>query len=155
YRRWLEWHSLVSVLRTPTVGVLVLTFFLATFAFGSLESTLALVNALLLTGNVERRPLSPEELRGTLRTILPVLAMVGVVLRLAQGLGSRRLVPRVGEVPFLRAGVALMALGLGAAAGLLLILQPGKAETPILVVALAVMTVAVVGFAFLTPSVQA
>src|SRR5262245_8748068 len=49
-RRIFDTSGTLRVLRTPQVGILVLTFFLATFAFGGLESTLALVNRLLLTG---------------------------------------------------------------------------------------------------------
>src|SRR5579871_5031171 len=41
-RRWFDTRAFLDVLRTPALGVLVITFFLATFAFGSLESTLAL-----------------------------------------------------------------------------------------------------------------
>jgi MFS family permease len=112
------------------------------------------VSALLLTGTAER-PDTTEDLRKTLQSILPIFAYVGVVLMLAQGLIYRRLVRRVGEVHFLRAGVALMAFGLAAAALLLALLPDQVVSWPVLGVALTIMTVAVMGFAFLTPSVQA
>src|SRR5438445_78171 len=68
-RGWLNIARLVEVLRMPSVGVLVATFFLATFAFGSLESTLALANKLLLTGSVEEtRTITREALRTTERS---------------------------------------------------------------------------------------
>src|SRR5207302_1956583 len=66
-RGWLNFHSLATVLRTPSVGVLVVTFFIATFAFGSLESTLALVNKLLMTGAVEQSE-AAQVTREALRT---------------------------------------------------------------------------------------
>jgi MFS family permease len=156
-RRWLDWDGLRNVLRTPSVGILVVTFFLATFAFGSLESTLALVNKLLLTGSVERRlEVSRELLKTTERKNFLVFAYVGLVLMLAQGLIYRRLVGRVGEFRFLRAGLLLMALGLAGAVVILQVLTPGQpAGNGLLASALGVMTVAVLGFAFLTPSVQA
>src|SRR5437660_1638286 len=40
-RRWIDLGGLQAALRTPSVAILIFTFFLATFAFGSLESTLA------------------------------------------------------------------------------------------------------------------
>ncbi len=155
-RGWLNVHALAEVLRMPSVGILVLTFFLATFAFGSLESTLALVNKLLLTGTVEKGLGVPsrEELR-TERNNFLVFAYVGLVLMLIQGFVYRRFVQRVGEVRFLQVGIALMALGLGGAVGVLHLRGPLEDSDLLLPVALGVMTVAVIGFAFLTPSVQA
>jgi hypothetical protein len=144
------------VLRTPTVGVLVVSFFMATFAFGSLESTLAFVNKLLLTGNVERNEaITREALKTTERKNFLVFAYVGAVLLLVQGYFYRKFVRRVGEVRFMRWGVLLMAVGLAGALSVLLIrgsLEPGSVS---LAVGLPVMTIAVIGFAFMTPSVQA
>jgi MFS family permease len=155
-RGWLSVARLVEVLRMPSVGVLVATFFLATFAFGSLESTLALVNKLLLTGSVEEtRAITREALRTTERSNFLVFAYVGLVLMLVQGLIYRRLVQSVGEVRFLRLGLVLMAVGLAGAAEVLEH-RVRLAEAGLLLpVALGDMTVAVMGFAFLTPSVQA
>jgi MFS family permease len=151
-RGWLNWHSLAQVLRTPSVGLLVVTFFLATFAFGSLESTLALANKLLLTGTVDEASRF-EITRETMGKNFLVFAYVGLVLVLIQGLVYRRFVRRIGEVRFMQWGIGLMAVGLfGAVAVLLWRTEMGGLLLP---VALAVMTVAVVGFAFLTPSVQA
>ena len=48
-REWIRFGATREVLRMPIVGALVLTFFLATLAFGSLESTLALINQFLLS----------------------------------------------------------------------------------------------------------
>ncbi len=156
-RGWLSFRSLAEVLRMPSVGMLVATFFLATFAFGSLESTLALVNKLLLTGSVEESARVPtrEKLLATEQNNFLVFAYVGLILMLVQGLIYRRLVQRVGEVRFLQLGLALMTLGLGGAVGVLFYRGSLEASGLLLPVALGVMTVAVTGFAFLTPSVQA
>ncbi len=158
-RGWLNVARLWSVLRMPSVGMLVATFFLATFAFGSLESTLSLVSKYLLTGRVEAAEvMTREELRGgergTDQAIFLVFAYVGLVLMLIQGLVYRRLVSRVGEVRFLQMGLLLMTLGLaGGVAGLEFRVQLTEAGL-LMPAALATMTVAVVGFAFLTPSIQ-
>jgi MFS family permease len=155
-RGWLNFHSLANVLRTPSVGLLVVVFFIATFAFGSLESTLALANKFLLTGVVEevRADITREALRTTERSNFLVFAYVGVVLMVVQGLVYRKLVHRVGEVPFMWLGIALMALGLGSAAAVLEWRESLEGSGSLLLVALGIMTIAVTGFAFLTPSVQ-
>jgi MFS family permease len=152
-RRFFDWLGFRNVLATPTVGLLVLAFFLATFAFGSLESTLALVNKLLLTGAVEHRELSLTQLKKSEGSNFLVFAYVGLVLVIVQ-LIYRRLVSRVGEVRFLRSGVLLMALGLAGAVIVLLIRESFTPGWGSLAIGLPVMTLAVVGFAFMTPSVQ-
>jgi len=152
-RRWFDIQGLRTALKSPTVGLLILTFFLATLGFGSLESTLSLANKSLLLGHDETRELTREAARTTDRTNFLVFAYVGFVLMLIQGLIYRRLVPRVGEVRFMRLGTALMGLGMAGAVGVLLV--RADLERAILYgVALAVMTIAVIGFAFLTPSIQ-
>lgn len=159
HRRWLDWGGLRRALRMPAVGVLILTFFLATFAFGGLESTLALVNRLLLTGTAKRATeLTSEALKTSEveKKNFLVFAYVGFILMLVQGVIYRRLVQRVGEVRFMRLGLALMVLGLLGGVGVLLAVeQQGASQTTLLVCALVVFTVAVAGYAFLTPSVQA
>jgi MFS family permease len=152
-RRWFDPQSLRTALQSPSVSLLILTFFLATLAFGFLESTLSLVNKFLLLGHDVTRELTREAARTTDRYNFLVFAYVGFVLMLIQGLIYRRLVPRVGEVPFMRLGAALMALGMAGAVGVLLI-RTELDRTTLLGVALADMTLAVAGFAFLTPSVQ-
>jgi MFS family permease len=157
-RRLFDRHGFLRVLRTPTVGLLVLSFFLATFAFGSLESTLAFVNKLLLTGQVERHEsITREAMRTTERKNFLVFAYIGLVLLVMQGYFYRKFVRRVGEVHFLRWGVLLMAIGLAGAVTLLIIFDRGILEPggTCFVFGLPTMTVAVVGFALMTPSVQA
>jgi DHA1 family tetracycline resistance protein-like MFS transporter len=155
-RRLLDWRGLQNTLQTPTVGILVLTFFLATFAFGSLESTLSLVNRLLLYGEQDLQvDVTAEAMRSMESKNFLIFAYIGLVLMLAQGLLYRRLVKRVGEVAFLRAGTVFMALGLVGATVILLVRHDVEARTALLWPALGVMTLAVLGFACLTPSVQA
>ena len=102
---------------SPTVfGLcLALTFFLATFAFGSLESTLALMNQVLLSaGEVVRMDqMSDEQLKEIVKKSSLIFAYVGSVLMLIQGFVYRRFINRIGEMSFLRAGVILMLVGLG------------------------------------------
>jgi MFS family permease len=166
-RRWFDPQGLRTALSTPTVGLLILTFFLATLAFGSLESTLALINKWLLTGETTLHvKLTRAAARTTERSNFLVFAYVGFILMLTQGLVYRRFVQRVGEVRFMRAGTAFMALGLAGAVGVLMgrpwleaTSDPSSATTSgrglLLAIALLDMTVAVIGFALLTPSVQA
>src|SRR5207248_1766428 len=68
----------------------------------------------------------------------------------------RRLVQRVGEVWFMRAGLVLMTVGLlGGVAILLAVDQQAAGRDVLFFCAMGVFTLAVTGFAFLTPSVQA
>ena len=155
-RRWFDWSGFRTAWAMPTVRSLVVIFFLATFAFGGLESTLALVNKYLLTGEVERDVrINREALRTVERNNFLIFAYIGLVLMIVQGFIYRRLVRKVGEVPFLKIGCALMAAGLLGGVAVLLA-QPHFENTTVLIVsALAIFTVAVTGFAFLTPSAQA
>jgi DHA1 family tetracycline resistance protein-like MFS transporter len=137
------------------VGTLILTFFLATFAFGGLESTLALANKLLLNPQADlHEELTIESAKTTEQKNFLVFAYVGFVLVLAN-MGYRRLVKRKIEVTFLRIGSLLMGVGLAGAVGILLIRNPEETSSSIFVLALLTMTLAVIGFACVTPSVQA
>jgi MFS family permease len=144
-RGWLNLSGLRLALHTPTVGLLILTFFLATLAFASFEPTLA-----LLTQDVLRY--------GDLGNFL-VFTYVGFVLMLAQG-GLYQMLARRGtrETSFMTSGAVLMALGLGGlgVASYVASRSASAADpAPLLAGVLAAVTVAVVGFAFVTPSVQA
>jgi MFS family permease len=155
-RRWVfDWEGLRAAWRMPSVGLLILIFFLATFAFGSLESTLALVNKLLLQPLADlHEELTTEAAKTTEKKNFLVFAYVGFVLVLAN-MGYRRLVkPRL-EVKFLRIGSIFM--GLGLAGGVLILLLRDREQTSgsILALAFLAMTLAVIGFACITPSVQA
>jgi MFS family permease len=158
-RHWLRLGVTLEVLRMPVVGALVLTFFMATLAFGSLESTLALMNQFLLSaGEVKRMDqLTDEQLEQIIRKSSLIFAYVGFILMLVQGLIYRRFVNRVGEVRFMQVGVALMLVGLGGViATLLAVAQSFLAgEGVVIPVALLILAVLVTGFALMTPSVQA
>jgi MFS family permease len=154
-RHWIRFGATIEVLRMRVVGALVLTFFLATLAFGSLESTLALMNQFLLSAGEVLRPdlMSDEQLTAIIRKSCLIFAYVGLVLMLVQGFVYRRFVNRVGEMPFLRAGVVLMLLGLVAVIATLLAVSGGSSG--VIPVALVILAVLVSGFALMTPSVQA
>lgn len=124
--------AVAEVLRTPAIGALVLAFFLATFAFVNFETTLAKLNAVL-----------------GLTPVLNLLTFtyVGVVLIIAQLAVYRPLAKRVPERTFLLIGTAAMAVGL---AGLGFV-AAGVSETTGFAASL---TLTVVGYSFLNPSVQ-
>ena len=134
-----------SVLMMPTVGALVLTYFLSIFAFANFEATLAL--------------LTKEAFGMADNDNFLVFAFIGVVLMFAGGL-YRPLAQRLPETRLLTAGVFLMILGLG---GLGVIAWLVHAWLPTHASGLGVLratfysasAVAVVGFAFVNPSVSA
>ncbi|GIW78822.1 MAG: tetracycline resistance MFS efflux pump [Gemmatales bacterium] len=155
-KRWLDWQNLLVTLKTPSVGLLVMIFFLATWSFGSLESTLALVNKVILNPDADLHvELTKEAARSTERYNFLIFAYVGMVLMLIQGFVYRRFVRRLGEIRFLRAGIVLLWLGFTSAVSVLLVRQSLADSGWLIPSALAAMTVAVVGFAFITPSVHA
>jgi MFS transporter, DHA1 family, tetracycline resistance protein len=135
-RGWLDVRGLSSTLRTPTVGVLVLTFFLATFGFAAFEGTLALLT---------------QELGYDERENFWIFAYVGFVLLLTQGFLYRRLVKKYHEVPLMRLGVAFMFIGLSGLAAVAMAGDSGLRVTMFFIA----LAAGVVGFAFLTPSAQA
>jgi MFS family permease len=144
-RGWLNLSGLRLALDTPTVGLLILTFFLATLAFASFEPTLALF--------------TQDTLHYQERGNFIVFAYVGFVLMMAQG-GLYQMLARRGlpETSFMLSGAVLMALGLGSLGGTSYL--GGRPDAPvgeglILAAALVAVAVAVIGFAFVTPSVQA
>jgi MFS family permease len=158
-RHWLKFGATLEALRLPVVGILIITFFLATLAFGSLESTLALMNQVLLSAGtvVPMDQMSDEQLEEIIRKSSLIFAYVGLVLMLVQGFIYRRFVTRVGEIRFLRLGVLLMLLGLGGVIATVLAVAGGNLAGPSVVipVALGILAILVTGFALMTPSVQA
>src|SRR5205807_3680372 len=90
-RGWLNLSGLRLALNTPTVGLLILTFFLSTLAFASFEPTLALLTQDVLHYNDEQN--------------MWVFAYVGLVLVIAQG-GLYQMLARRGmsEIAFMLAG---------------------------------------------------
>ncbi|HMF10901.1 MAG TPA: MFS transporter, partial [Gemmataceae bacterium] len=99
-RDWLDWRGLQNALRMPVVGLLIVIFFLATFAFANFEATLSLV--------------TKEAFNITDDDNYWIFAFVGFVLMIAQGLIYRRLAMRVKETAFMKVGLVLMIVGLAA-----------------------------------------
>lgn len=154
-RRWFDWRTTRNVLSQPALAPVVLIFFLATLGFGGFEPTLAL--------------LIKDSLHLDEQNSFLVFAYVGLVLVLTQGFLYRRLANRLSEVTFMAMGISLMALGLVMLGGVTWMgaeytdqLGPKWTATEhpqefrlLLAFMLASMTLAVIGFAFLTPSAQA
>ena len=141
-RRWLHLHGWRVALASPAIAPVVITFFLATLGFGSFETTLSLIN---------RDALQLEDKYNFL-----LFAYVGFVLMLTQGLLYRRLANRLSETTFMLIGLILMGVGVGSLTGVnwtgITHMLPFE---PLLAWMMASMTLAVIGFAFLTPSAQA
>lgn len=129
---WLDVSSLRHAVARPSIGMVLATMFLTTFAFAQFESTLSLLTQKL--GLAERHNFY-------------LFAYVGLVLTIAQGLIVRRLVPKVGEFRMALAGTLLMT------AGLALIGVSARQDSNLLLYC--VLPVSVVGFSAVTPSLQA
>jgi MFS family permease len=143
HRRGLDLRGLRAALKVPKVGALIVIFFLSTLAFANFEPTLALLTT---TGGLR---LSDQ------KNFL-LFAYVGLVLALAQGGLYRPLAKRYSEVTFIWLGAILMAFGLSAL-GIVAAFSEAPTENRgmLLTALLAILAVAVTGFAFVTPSVQA
>ncbi|HEY1189771.1 MAG TPA: MFS transporter, partial [Gemmata sp.] len=136
----------VEVLKMPTVGALVLIYFLAIFAFANFEATLALLTKEAL------------EMKDDRDNFL-VFAAVGAVLTFAGG-AYRPMVKRHPEEKLLRAGVGLMVAGLTGVGGVALAAHAWKADGTVSLAQLKIgfyvaISVSVIGFAFVNPSVSA
>ncbi|HLW66284.1 MAG TPA: MFS transporter [Gemmataceae bacterium] len=159
-RHWLKFGSLLQALRTPAIGALIITFFLATVAFGSLESTLALVNQFLFSGGgkvLKILEMTAEQRDEIFRKSSLIFAYVGFTLLLVQGFFYRRFVRKIGEVRFMRAGTLLMVCGLCGVIAMMVFLSQGQFGSlgHALALAMVILAVLVTGFALMTPSVQA
>jgi hypothetical protein len=130
-RHWLDVSSLKQAVSRPVIGLVLLTIFLTTVAFGQFETTLSLLTKRL--GLPDRKNYL-------------VFAYIGFVLALSQGMIVRRLLPRVGELLMSRAGTLLMTMGL--------VLIGIAAQTQSKTMLYAVIPIAVIGFSAVTPSLQ-
>jgi MFS transporter, DHA1 family, tetracycline resistance protein len=134
----------LEVLRMPDLGPLVLIYFLAIFGFANFEATLAMFTKAVF-GYDDRQNFL-------------VFAAVGAVLMVAQGGLYRPLVGRWKEGRMMAVGILLMLMGLSVigivAAGALFLndMNLARGMTPLFFLA---MSVAVIGFAFVNPSVSA
>jgi MFS transporter, DHA1 family, tetracycline resistance protein len=143
-RKWFDTQAIRTALANPAVAPVVWTFFLATLGFASFEVTLSLLNR-------DALGLQPD-------SNFLVFAYVGFVLMLAQGVLYRRLANKVSEPTFMAAGMALMGCGVLSLGGVTLVAGQSQGEqVPAWLFAwtLVSLTLAVVGFALLTPSAQA
>jgi MFS family permease len=132
-----------AVLGMPAVGALVLIYFLSIFAFANFEATLA--------------RLTQEAFGMTDDDNFLVFAFIGIVLMFAGGL-YRPLAKRLPESRLLAAGVGLLIVGLAGLGGVawLVYRDPAAGISALLENAFYTMaSVAVVGFAFVNPSVSA
>ncbi|MCI0701177.1 MAG: MFS transporter [Planctomycetia bacterium] len=128
-----------EVLAMPTVGTLVLIYFLAIFAFANFEATLALLTKSAFNMTDEDNFL--------------VFATVGAVLMFAGGM-YRPLAKKQAEVKLLTAGVGMMMLGM---CGLIGIGYAASTPSPgdLKLGFYASISISVIGFAFVNPSVSA
>lgn len=129
-----------EVLASKNLGPVILVFFLATFGFGSFESTLAMMNQNLLKFEKNWNFL--------------VFAYVGFTFAIGNGF-YRPLAKRVSEVAFMTLGILLMGSGVASLAGVTWLSEQGWSPSALMPLMLSTLTVCVVGFSFLTPSAQA
>ena len=125
-----------KALRSPAVGQVILVFFLASLGFASFESTLSLQ----LKDTIHLDP----------QNSFLIFAYVGVVLSVAQGVYRGVLAKHLSEATFMGLGIILMAAGLLFLGGVnWLAVERVLASEVLLVLLMAALAVAVVGFAFL------
>jgi MFS transporter, DHA1 family, tetracycline resistance protein len=149
HRAGREFFSLsrtLQVLRMPSVGPLVLVYFLVIFAFANFEGTLALFTA--------------EAFKMTDRQNFLVFAFVGFVLMIAQGGVYRPLVGIKSEEFLMKLGVGLLLIGMGGLATVaygsyMLTPSGGAAGVGMQPFFYFTITIAIFGFAFVNPSVSA
>lgn len=141
-RDWLDFRAIRNVFTNPAIAPVVLVFFLASLGFGSFEVTLSLLNA--------------DALKLTKDSNFLVFAWVGFTLLMAQGFLYRRLANRVSEPTFMLAGIICMGMGVLGLGGVNYLATPSPDDLTMLkCLTVLCLTIAVVGFALLTPSAQA
>jgi MFS family permease len=140
-REFFSLRRTAEVLRMPTVGVLILIYFLAIFGFANFEGTLSLFTKDAFGLNERDNYL--------------VFAYIGFVLMVAQGGLYRPLAGRLAEEPLMKFGVAMMLLGLGGLVAVAWLHGSPDAASWLKPLFYASVTVAVTGFAFVNPSITA
>jgi DHA1 family tetracycline resistance protein-like MFS transporter len=159
HRTLIDRRALRSALSVPSVGLLLLTAFIAVFSFANFESTLSVqIEHLVSDSAKEKAPLVGWFVRVlesngyedrqdvALIVICTAFAYLGIILTLAQGVLVRRLADRLQE------GTMAVAGALAALAGFLLLAWATLHGSFILL--LAAMAVEVLGFALVNPSLQ-
>jgi MFS family permease len=137
-RGWLDLSAIRKAFTNSSLWPVILTFFLASLGFGAFEVTLAL----LLKDSFA----FPED-----ESYL-IFAYIGFVLLVTQGYFYRKMARRMSEASFIALGILCMGSGVGALGAVTALAAAG---TPLLWLLFIALTLAVVGFAFLTPSAQA
>ncbi len=142
-RKWFAMGAFRKVMQRPVIFRLLATIFLTTFAFAKFESTLALLT---------------QELGLSRRDNFYVFAYLGFTLMVAQGFLVRRLLPKIGEHRAAIGGALVMTIGL-LLIGMLApsaddMIQAEKAPSGGLGLLFSILPISVLGYAFLTPSLQ-
>lgn len=135
----------LEVLRMPSVGALILIYFLAIFAFANFEGTLSLFTA--------------SAFRLENQDNFLVFAYIGFVLMVAQGGVYRPISTRRPEQFLMQLGIGMMLVGLAGLAavayGTFLLRQSPESAFGLKPLFYLSITVAVFGFAFVNPSISA
>lgn len=142
--RILDLRALSDALTMPSVALLILAAFVSILAFATFESTLSL----LLQYKADAAAHAQE--RGVHRLpaqLLLVFCYIGLVLSFAQGFLVRRLAGKISDERLTSLGSIVAILGFG-----LLALASYEVNIPSL---LGALTVAIIGFAMITPSLNA
>ena len=130
-----------QVLQMPTVGSLVLIYFLVIFAFANFESTLALFTQDAFNMSDDQNFL--------------VFAFIGFVLTVVQGGIYRPLAGKLSEVALMKFGIGMMLVGLGGLAAVAATSYYWRTVSGMEPLFYLTVAIAVAGFAFVNPSVSA
>jgi MFS transporter, DHA1 family, tetracycline resistance protein len=132
-RSWLNIAAMKNAISIPTVGLLLLLFFITTFAFAQFESTISLLT---------ERAFGMSE-----KSNFYLFTYIGVTLSIMQGIIVRRLAPVLKEGRMIVIGTLLLS------AGMWLVSVAAVQGSPMLL--MLTIPVLVGGFSFVTPSAQA
>jgi MFS transporter, DHA1 family, tetracycline resistance protein len=128
-----------DALATPSIGALLLAFFVCIFGFANFETTLS---PLVFGGkNLESR------FGFDYQQVMLMFAYIGLVLTFAQGFLVRRLAGKLHEATMAAGGAILEVIGFA-----VMLVAVQITSTPVLFAAL---TIVVIGFAFMQPSLNA
>ncbi len=140
----LDWRALSDAISMPSVALLILASFVSIFAFANFESTLS---RLLLYKADAAQQVQENGAHHFPAQLLLVFCYIGLVLSFAQGFLVRRLAGKISDERLTTLGATVSIVGFG-----LLALASYQVHIPSL---LGALTVAIVGFAMVTPSLNA
>ncbi len=130
-RGWINLDAFKAAFNFKSIGLVLVTMFMTTFAFAQFETTLPRLT----------------QIKGfSDRDNFYVFAFVGFVLALSQGMIVRRLMPRLREFKMGLIGIVLMT------AGLLTVGATAQSQSSVLLYA--ILPITIVGFSALQPSLQ-